>query len=164
MRLGLILAAATLLACGGGSGATPEEPAATPAGPTPAPAEDGAQHAQPQLVGTEWVAIAIEGFPAADGVRSTINFDDEGRAFGEAGCNSFQGGYELDGDRLAFGPLASTRMFCEGPRQEQEDRYLAALARIVRFAIADGELRLFPDGGEPTRFVPADPAAAPIGE
>ena len=141
----MTLTAAALLACGGAGEAAPQ---AETAGETLAD--------EPKLVGVEWVAVSIAGKPASDEVRSTINFDDEGHVFGEAGCNSFRGGYELEGDGLSFGPMASTRMFCEGPRQEQEDRYLAALGNVERFEIAGGELRLFPaGGGEPTRFVPA---------
>jgi len=101
--------------------------------------------------------VSIAGQPAHEAVRSTINFEDEGRAFGNAGCNSYQGSYQLEGDTLGLGPLAATRMFCEGPQQEQEDRYLAALGIVERYEIAGGELRLHPaGGGEPTRFTPAE--------
>ena len=145
----MALTAAVLVACGGAGEAAPQAEAA-----------EETMADEPQLVGVEWVAVSIAGQPAHEEVRSTINFDDEGLAFGEAGCNTFRGAYELEGDGISFGPMASTRMFCEDPRQEQEDRYLAALATVTRYEIAGGELRLLPaDGGEPTRFTPAGSAA-----
>jgi heat shock protein HslJ len=34
--------------------------------------------------------------------------------FRDGGCNRFAGAYVLEGELLAFEPLASTRMACEG--------------------------------------------------
>ena len=145
----MALTAAVLVACGGAGEAAPQAEAA-----------EETMADEPQLVGVEWVAVSIAGQPAHEEVRSTINFDDEGLAFGEAGCNTFRGAYELEGDGISFGPMASTRMFCEGPRQEQEDRYLAALATVERYAIVGGELLLHPAGDdEPIRFTAVETSA-----
>lgn len=149
----MTLTAAALVACGGAGGPAQEPaPAAT--------AEPQAEPTAPELAGVEWVAVSIAGQPAYEEVRSTINFGDDGRAFGSAGCNSYQGGYQLGGDTLGFGPLAATRMYCEGPQQDQEDRFMVAIQAVARYEIAAGELRLHPaDGGEPIRFTPAEAAA-----
>lgn len=41
-----------------------------------------------------------------------LGFDAEGRLYGSDGCNRLTGQWTLTGDRLAFGRLVSTMMFC----------------------------------------------------
>jgi lactoylglutathione lyase len=80
-----------------------------------------------------------------------------GRASGSGGCNRFAGGYTLEGERLSFEPLASTRMACEPERMQAEDDYFAALARVGRVRLDAGELVLADEAGaELLRFVAAD--------
>lgn len=96
--------------------------------------------------GTEWrlVSVTSMGKPMevpAD-VTATLLLEDS-EASGSAGCNRFFGSYVLNGDLLDFGPLASTRMLCEGAAQAVEDAYLPALDAVVRWAISgDGRLHL----------------------
>ena len=78
--------------------------------------------------------------------RRTLLLED-GRASGSGGCNRFAGGYLLDGARLAFEPLASTRMACEPEVMQAESDFFAALARTARFRIDEGELVLLDDAG-----------------
>ena len=58
------------------------------------------------------------------------------RAAGFAGCNRFAGHYTLSGQDLKFGPMAATKMSCD--QMKTEDRYLAALAVVVGWSLADG--------------------------
>ena len=67
---------------------------------------------------------------------------DGGRATGSGGCNRFTGNYELEGDRLSFKPLASTRMACEQAVMRAEDEYFLALGETSRLTLADGALVL----------------------
>ncbi len=46
---------------------------------------------------------------------------------GSSGCNTYSGGYKLDGLNVAIGPLASTQMACEQPLMDQEAAFLTAL-------------------------------------
>jgi heat shock protein HslJ len=46
---------------------------------------------------------------------------------GSAGCNDYSGPYTLDGDKVAIGPLATTRKACEPPVMDQETQFLTAL-------------------------------------
>jgi heat shock protein HslJ len=46
---------------------------------------------------------------------------------GNGGCNTYNGGYVLDGDAVTVGPLASTMMACDEPVMDQEAQFLAAL-------------------------------------
>jgi hypothetical protein len=65
---------------------------------------------------------------------------DRGHASGSGGCNRFAGGYELEGERLSFKPLASTRMACDPTVMQAESDYFLALGRTARLALADAEL------------------------
>ena len=49
------------------------------------------------------------------------------RLSGRAGCNRFSGTYSITGDRLAVGPLATTRMACPEPAMRHERRVLEIL-------------------------------------
>jgi heat shock protein HslJ len=65
------------------------------------------------------------------------------------------GGFTLDGERLGFGQVASTRRACY-PDDGSEDRFMRALTQVRRYRIEGGELLLFGDGAEPLlRFKPA---------
>jgi heat shock protein HslJ len=46
---------------------------------------------------------------------------------GSAGCNDYSGPYTLDGDKVAIGPLVTTRKACEQPSMDQETQFLTAL-------------------------------------
>jgi lactoylglutathione lyase len=82
----------------------------------------------------------------------------DGHASGSGGCNRFAGEYALDGDRLSFQPLASTRMACDSAVMQAESDYFGALDRVVRVALVDGDLVLTDEAGaELLRFTEAAP-------
>ena len=64
-----------------------------------------------------------------------------GRLSGSGGCNRITGSYQLDGDRLTFGPIASTRMACP-EAMDQEQAFLKALAAVRSYRIPGGTLEL----------------------
>lgn len=109
------------------------------------------------LVGTEWLLRDLAGAPALDQPQATLSFLDGGRAAGNGSCNRFTGSFEISGNTLKFGPMASTRMACmDNGVSDQEDRYLKALAAATRYAMDGGALLIFCDGyPKPLRFVPA---------
>lgn len=109
-------------------------------------------------LGGAWVVNGLH-FPAREAVMSVngelvVNFDEEG-VNGFAGCNSFSGALDADGDSVRIGPLMSTRRFCgedeepEGPSvMEQEAALLAALENSVTARIEGDRLILLrADGG-----------------
>jgi heat shock protein HslJ len=49
----------------------------------------------------------------------------EMRCYGNDGCNSFNGGFEVSGDRIIFSPLASTRMACQNLPDASFNRVLS---------------------------------------
>ena len=96
----------------------------------------------PDLVGTEWVLGDLPGQVLAD-VRPTISFSGDGTVDGNAGCNTFSGSYTADGSNLTFGPLASTKMACEGAKGTLETAFLGAIQATTTYEITDaGELKL----------------------
>jgi heat shock protein HslJ len=68
---------------------------------------------------------------------------------GSSGCNTFHGPYEADGNKIAVGPLATTRLACISDElNKQETDYLAALELASSFkGTSSGIDLLRSDGG-----------------
>jgi heat shock protein HslJ len=68
----------------------------------------------------------------------------DGQMAGSAGCNRYMASYAIEGDTIAFGPAASTRMMCASPDgiMEQEQGYLAVLGAVNAYRISGKELEL----------------------
>jgi len=81
------VAAASLAACGGGTGGAASR----------GPVEDVA---------------GVWGMQDTEGVVS-LELADDGTVTGTDGCNRITGTWEQDGDQVAFGPWATTRMACQ---------------------------------------------------
>lgn len=64
------------------------------------------------------------------------------RIAGSGGCNRLIGGYELEGEQLTFGQLATTRMACPDV-MELEDAFLRALELAAQWNILDDHLELY---------------------
>jgi len=124
--------------------------------------EDGGNAAS--LEGVIWVLDAASIGELVDPVpvdaRVDLSFED-GQAGGTSGCNSYRGGYTVDGDSLTFGPLAATQMACEPPLMDLEAAYLAALADVDGFEVnAGGDLVL--TGGEVALTYAAEAPPEPL--
>ena len=86
---------------------------------------------------TEWALASLAGETVPAEVETTLLLSG-GEAVGNAGCNSYFGGYELDGEMLGFPtPFGLTQKFCEGPAQEVEDAYLPLLQETATWSIDD---------------------------
>ena len=146
----LTLLAAMLIACpsprssgtADSAGASaPPDTSAPAASEAPVPAAPAAA-----LEGTEWQLVDIGGQPApagADTMRHPgFTLIAEGRkVHGSAGCNRMKGTYQLDGEKLKFGPLATTRMAC--PAMQTETAFLKALEATTRYEISGSSLTLY---------------------
>ncbi len=95
------------------------------------------------LAGSEWLLRDFAGDLAQ--AEAWVQFDQDGTAFGDSGCNRFTGGYEATVDRLSFGPLAMTRRACPGAESETEIAFMAALGKTQRIAVTDLVMSLFDD-------------------
>ena len=95
--------------------------------------------------GTNWVLdglIANQGVssvPAGVEARMTIA---NGNVRLEAGCNSGGGSVDVTDTTLVIGPIAATKMACEGPAMAVENQVLAVLDSEVTYAIDAGQLTI----------------------
>ena len=138
-------ALALLAACSTGSGS------GAGAGGSDASTPPAASAAPAALTETRWNLIELSGAPATR--RGTerdpwIRFTAaDGRAGGSTGCNSMGGSYTLEGDRLTFGPMMSTKMACiENNLMAQETRFLAVLDSVERYTVSADTLALYVPG------------------
>jgi heat shock protein HslJ len=99
----------------------------------------------------EWIGER----PLIDNSYLTITLDQDGRAFGTAGCNHWFASYTLKDQQISFGPTGSTRMMCAPALMEQEQRFLEALGKVQRWDLSEtDQLRLWPAEGKPIRMWP----------
>lgn len=91
------------------------------------------------------VALGTTAIEAADDVNLTLSGGD---ASGRSGCNRFTGSYTVDGDALAFGPLAATRMACPGRAAEVETQFFSVIDTVTGWQ-RDGESLVLTDGALP---------------
>jgi heat shock protein HslJ len=107
------------------------------------------------IQGPEWQLVEVGGTPVSPlsgDQRPFISFDAvKNEATGFGGCNNFFGGYDLHGSSLRFGPVGTTRRFCEGEAGEVELRFMQALEKTRSWIIRDGVL-LLKDGEVLARF------------
>lgn len=110
------------------------------------------------LAGTSWVLTGLIDGTAMRGVAEdhpfTVAFDAE-RISGQA-CNSFSGNYTLEDDRIAIGPLSSTRMACPTEELSQQEALLLEVLQTANTANAQyGSLELTAPDGRGLHFTKA---------
>ncbi|WP_296808642.1 META domain-containing protein [Thiocapsa sp.] len=100
------------------------------------------------LQGPEWVVEDIGGGGIIDRSRVTLNFGADGRLWGRASCNTYQGEYTLTGETLTLALSATTMMACAPALMDQERNVFDLLARIRAFEVdPTGALILKADDG-----------------
>ncbi|MEN9506509.1 MAG: hypothetical protein RI958_2435 [Actinomycetota bacterium] len=72
----------------------------------------------------------------------TIDGTIDGTALVEAGCNRGSATVVVTSDTVTFGPLALTKMLCDGPAMELETAVVATLAGTVTYTIEADRLTL----------------------
>ena len=79
----------------------------------------------------------------------------EDRAYGNAGCNHWFASYQLDGQKLRFSEIGSTRKMCAEHIMKQEQHFLELLSQIERWDVSKvDQLRFWPTEGAPLRVWP----------
>ncbi len=114
-----------------------------------------------EFAGTQWrlTRLGDDAVQPADrrdppGLTLDASGDAAGRFAGSGGCNRLVGGYTLDGDRIAFGSVAGTMMFCDG-LMETEQALIAALDAARSWRVLGRQLDLMgEDGTLLARFAP----------
>lgn len=102
------------------------------------------------LLDIVWTVTSIGGEPVPAGERLTFSIAADQRVGGSGGCNNYftEASFEED-TRLAFGPVAGTRMACEPAVMALESRFFAALAATRGYELSGDSLRLLDAAGVP---------------
>ena len=112
------------------------------------------------LAGTRWRLVALGEDPvrAADSARAAhlVLAAEGARLSGSDGCNRMVGGYALDGARLSFSGIGTTRMACaEG--MEEAAAFARALAATAGHRLAGDRLELLDASGRVVARLEAEP-------
>ncbi len=113
------------------------------------PAIAGAQDGPPNTPeGVDWTLTSYLDTETAEvisvpfGVTATLLLQD-GAASGSAGCNQFNGSYQIEGTSLSFSEeMAVTLALCEDDVQAVEDAYLSSLGEVDGWMIDAEALEL----------------------
>ncbi len=100
------------------------------------------------LEDVQWTLIELDGAAlraSARGAPTLTLASKDRRLSGFAGCNRMLGDYELDGDALKFGAMATTRMACVDVTPEEP--LLRALQATTRWRVTGNTLVLFDAAG-----------------
>jgi heat shock protein HslJ len=108
----------------------------------------------PSLIGTEWLLTDMPGTTVVLTSKASFSVLENGRAVGNGSCNRFAGSVEINGRKIKFGPMASTRMACgDEALTAQEAQFLKFLSAADRFEMRDPFLLLFAEGyNQPLHF------------
>lgn len=66
--------------------------------------------------------------------KFTITFNIDGNINITTDCNNGFGSYEITDNKMSFGPMGSTKMFCEG---SQEDEFFKSLSEVDNYFFTD---------------------------
>ena len=95
------------------------------------------------LAGSEWQLRDISGTPVR--AEAWVKFASDGSAFGNSGCNQFNGAYEIKSNEPLMGPVAITRRACIGDGAETETVFMKVLGSANRVVATHLLLALFED-------------------
>ena len=93
------------------------------------------------LTTTSWQIVQIDGAPVG-GEAYELEFQDDGRIRGRAGCNRFSGPFVQTGRTLTVSQLAVTRMACGDEAGAHEAKMLRLLRGPVRISYNGGMLMM----------------------
>ncbi|HZH50605.1 MAG TPA: META domain-containing protein [Microvirga sp.] len=148
LRLAAILATfATVSAAHAQSAAT----LGRPAGPTRQVDNKVPQPGERDKVfplGSSWTAVSLNGKPFS-GDRPSFRLDDQLRASGFGGCNTYTAtAYPLRDQGLAVGPFALTKKTCDKSTMAIEQAFLVALRTSAKWDIQGRILTIRTQNGE----------------
>lgn len=88
-----------------------------------------------------------------NGTKISLKFDPEAeRVFGKV-VNNYNGPYKIDGNKISFGPLASTMMMGPEDAMKAEQSYFKFMSEVTTYEVAkDGSLILKNASGKTVKF------------
>jgi len=133
------------------SATPPPPPTATATATAVPPTLEPTQEPGSELMNVTWVLeeyraqtedqVLTKPIPNID---LNLNFEDDGRLTGFAGCNTFTGRYVTDGVQIIFRDLLVTQLTCQEPADlmDQETLYLQWLERTEEYRIGAADEHL----------------------
>jgi heat shock protein HslJ len=91
------------------------------------------------MTGFEGLSGGLQNLPSTD---VTLSFGTDGSLSGKAACNTFNGPYTTDGNKLKIGPLATTMMACPGDLGSWETAYLTFIQGNPDYSVNGDTLEL----------------------
>jgi heat shock protein HslJ len=99
-------------------------------------------------LGASWSAISVNG-KSISGDRPSLVVDEQLRAKGFAGCNTFSAtAYPLREQGFVVGPVAVTRKACDGATSANERAFLVALRGSRKWDLVNGQMVIQGVAGE----------------
>jgi len=97
-----------------------------------------------QITNREWIWVSTSMNDGSNMIPRIpdafrITFQEDGSFSGTTDCNSFFGQVAVENNKLVFGPIGATKMYCEG---SQEAEFLKSLAEVESFLINAQENQL----------------------
>jgi heat shock protein HslJ len=117
-------------------GGKPAQPATQPPGQAPGQQKPAAAPSREKQfpVPSSWTALSLNGKPFTGRDRPTFMLDQQFRAKGFGGCNTYSAtSYPLREQRIAVGPLALTKKLCEKDIMDVERAFLVALRTSIQW-------------------------------
>jgi heat shock protein HslJ len=110
------------------------------------------------LDGTSWNMYAYRKTKPLPGTSITATFAN-GKISGDSGCNSYDGRYRVNGDKITISDLFNTLMSCPPKPEgimEQEQFILETLEDAQTYQLSEGILLIFRTNGEALTFEPQE--------
>jgi len=98
-----------------------------------------AEGSQEELTGN-WLVEDIAGGGVIDNAQSTLEVGEDGSVSGSTAVNRYNGKAKIEGQKIEFGPLATTRRAGPPALMDQESKFIKALEKVASFRIEDSGL------------------------
>lgn len=100
-------------------------------------------------LGSSWIAVSLNGKPFGGTERPSFKLDDQMRATGFSGCNTYSTtAYPLRNQGLAVAPFALTKRTCDKAAMATEQAFLMALRSSGKWDIQGRTLIIKSQTGE----------------
>ncbi|WP_418180058.1 META domain-containing protein [Aliarcobacter lanthieri] len=94
------------------------------------------------LKNTKWKALVLNNVEVKNNIKvANINFEEDGRVFGNLGCNNFFSSFKENDGKLTLAQTGSTMMMC--PDMTTEHNFLNVISTVKSYEINGKTLRLF---------------------
>ena len=96
-----------------------------------------------ETINKKWELISLEGNEVMASKPVFIDFDNNNKITGFAGCNTINGNYTVkNGTQISFTQVASTRMMCAPYEMNVEKEVMEVLKTADNFTLSNGQLML----------------------